>query len=106
MEQAVFRANGGILTEVSTPHGRAVPVERRVLLIPQEADETFQPLMGEPSLWNPMPPAQVAQQPPMFQPLMGEPSLWNLAIAFRHPESRLVSTPHGRAVPVERSVCE
>ncbi len=87
---------------VSTPHGRAVPLEllrclellTRVIRFnpswesrpsgttecasPSPDDHLFQPLMGEPSLWNTETKnfAMVYILP--FQPLMGEPSLWNI----------------------------
>ena len=62
----------------------------------------FQPLMGEPSLWNI---DLHGDTTPLlwFQPLMGEPSLWNRGIPLVEIIRGLVSTPHGRAVPLEHS---
>ena len=37
---------------VSTPHGRAVPLEPDNITYGIPSDYEFQPLMGEPSLWN------------------------------------------------------
>ena len=162
---------------VSTPHGRAVPLEpvdysydpvgtncfnpswesrpsgtARSLVLAGPSNLKFQPLMGEPSLWNVYSNAANLSATMMFQPLMGEPSLWNgsmlvatgvltvsfnpswesrpsgtwvqtpialniscfnpswesrpsgtTATATRTPSPTLVSTPHGRAVPLERS---
>ena len=60
----------------------------------------FQPLMGEPSLWNHIVPDYFGDNE-RFQPLMGEPSLWNLKQPLIPLPNPLVSTPHGRAVPLE-----
>ena len=63
---------------VSTPHGRAVPLE----LVPVQLQRL---------------------RPCWFQPLMGEPSLWNYGWRLQRRNYRSVSTPHGRAVPLEPS---
>ena len=112
---------------VSTPHGRAVPLERRGSDW-AGAGFWFQPLMGEPSLWNTVcncisratrvfvstphgraVPLELQEDvmgltpQETFQPLMGEPSLWNTRPARGEDAANQVSTPHGRAVPLERA---
>ncbi len=117
---------GFFLLIVSTPHGRAVPVEHETITSSMTNQISFnpswesrpcgtpmrrkygtfilafQPLMGEPSLWNEVAnyvydPSHAGFNPSwesrpcgtetmmgmvtrtssLFQPLMGEPSLWN-----------------------------
>ena len=59
--------------------------------------------------WESRPSGTVTECPPravrmVFQPLMGEPSLWNQAVTDQTAlTAMVVSTPHGRAVPLERS---
>ncbi len=62
---------------VSTPHGRAVPLEPPQGCEAVDITVVFQPLMGEPSLWNGDTHFDLDSRTDRFQPLMGEPSLWN-----------------------------
>ncbi len=73
---ADLKNTGELAWFVSTPHGRAVPLELKANTAAAVGCSSFQPLMGEPSLWN----TSVGGSRRMamwFQPLMGEPSLWN-----------------------------
>ena len=73
---------GHVRAEVSTPHGRAVPLELAI-----SADALTVSTNG-------------------FQPLMGEPSLWNVSFPRVTRRVSVVSTPHGRAVPLELATLE
>ena len=62
----------------------------------------FQPLMGEPSLWNRVSMAQRALVEIGFNPSWESRPSGTQSVVVCNPSQRRVSTPHGRAVPLER----
>ncbi len=87
--------------QVSTPHGRAVPLEQFGTGKYGRTCNWFQPLMGEPSLWNGGAPVLKYELLEMVSTPHGravplEPVAVLVVVQFP-----LVSTPHGRAVPLE-----
>ena len=89
---------------VSTPHGRAVPLEQGRRVQTRCNHVEFQPLMGEPSLWNGKCAWVWGYGPSRFNPSWeSRPSGTYFQIPKTDAELK-VSTPHGRAVPLEPSV--
>ena len=118
-------AEGGLSIAVSTPHGRAVPLEHGTKINISSYSFCFNPS------WESRPSGtflltSLTAVPSRFQPLMGEPSLWNRELRANpeilpkcfnpswesrpsgtslhrstHSSFGFVSTPHGTARPLE-----